>query len=42
MDKTTLTTARRQLGEAAFAEAWGRGQGMEIGEAIAVALDALD
>jgi Predicted ATPase len=42
MNEETLTTVRRQLDEAAFAEAWRRGQGLTVDEAVALALDALD
>ena len=41
MNEEALTTARRQLDEGAFAEAWRQGEGMTIDEAVSLALDAL-
>jgi predicted ATPase/DNA-binding SARP family transcriptional activator len=42
MNEQTLATARRQLGETAFAESRRRGQGLTIGDAVNAALEALD
>lgn len=42
MNEQTLATAGRQLGETAFAAAWRRGRGQAIGEAVGIALEALD
>jgi hypothetical protein len=41
-NEETLSAARRQLEEGAFAEAWDRGQGLTLDAAVALALDALD
>ncbi len=38
----TLATIRKQLDEAAFAEAWDQGRRLTAGEAVALALDSLD
>ena len=40
MNEKTLTTIRAQLDEAAFAEAWERGQALSVDEAVALALDS--
>ena len=42
MNDQTLSTARRQLDEATFAEAWRRGQALTIDDAVELALDALE
>jgi predicted ATPase/DNA-binding SARP family transcriptional activator len=41
-NEETLSTARRQLDEGAFAEAWRQGQGLTLDAAVALALDSLE
>jgi predicted ATPase/class 3 adenylate cyclase len=41
-NEATLATIRTQLDDGAFAEAWEQGRKLTAGEAVAVALDALD
>jgi predicted ATPase/class 3 adenylate cyclase len=42
LNEETLTPIRRQLDEAAFAEAWEQGRKLTVDEAVALALDSMD